>query len=326
VKAIALIALVLASSSSLAAEKEGVYRRRVTTADHVGLAMFRYVPVGGGARKPPVVLIPELGMGREAFDLDGAGLARWLQHQGREVFVLEPRGHGRSEAPKDWRLSDIVRFDLPAAIAVIRAERPGKIDFVGHGYGGSLVLAALAGELGAAAGKVVALATPVEPEVASPLLGSLLRSGGHFGTMSSDPQAAQAFEMLFAAGGRFSRACLSQLRGLAFSDLGRAASKDLLGWMESGDLALADATTFLERLGRYDRPTLLFLPLHNNFVHPEYASPLRELTRAPVKTHILTRLDLLAEDYSHLSLIHGIDAAADVYAPALRFLDEAAQQ
>ncbi|MHB8877272.1 MAG: hypothetical protein ACYC8T_26535, partial [Myxococcaceae bacterium] len=65
----------------------GFFRRKVVSRDGVALALYRYVPAGGGVTRPPVLLVPELGLGRESFDLAGEGLARFLVAHGREVYV-----------------------------------------------------------------------------------------------------------------------------------------------------------------------------------------------------------------------------------------------
>jgi len=296
------------------------FRRKVVTRDGVPLALYRHVPSGGGSRRPPVLLVPELGMGKDTFDLEGEGLAPFLAERGREVFVVELRGQGQSAAPRGWRLRELVSDDLPAVLEVIRALRPGPVDVVAHGFSGSLVLAASVRELQGSIGKVVALSTPVEPEVPNELTATLLRQGGKFSLLAANPEGAKAFALLFALGGNFRPSRLAALRSQA-TDLGKAASADLLGWMESGDLALADGSTVRSRLTQYDRPTLLVVPLRDNFAHGEFATPLRDVSRAKVSSRVLTRLELMAEDYSHLSMLHGTGARADVFAPALAFLD-----
>ena len=58
--------------------------------------------------------------------------------------------------------------------------------------------------------------------------------------------------------------------------------------------------------------------------HPEFAEPLRALApKAKVRLRSLSRLYLEAEDYTHLSMLHGRGAAQDIFVPALAFLDAA---
>ncbi|MFZ5471897.1 MAG: alpha/beta hydrolase [Myxococcota bacterium] len=316
-------ALVWVSLLALAAsDGEGVFRRKVLTSDRVALALYRYVPPGGGRAHPPVLLVPELGFGREAFDLRGRGLAPYLVSQGREVYVLEPRGHGKSSAPPGWRLAEIVERDLPAALEVISRACVGRVDVVAHGFGGTLVLAAAAKELAGKMGRIVALSTPAEPELPNRHTAAVLRAGGKLSALATDPEGAAVFHMLYTRGGQLDAAVVTELRATGLSDLSGAAARDLLRWMEKGDLPLADGSTMKQRLAALDRPTLLFLPLLDNFAHPEFASPLRELAKGPVQVRVLSRLELFREDYTHLSMLHGQDAPKDVFAPALKFLNE----
>ncbi|HLL53666.1 MAG TPA: hypothetical protein VK447_08980, partial [Myxococcaceae bacterium] len=69
--------------------------------------------------------------------------------------------------------------------------------------------------------------------------------------------------------------------------------------------------------------TLVLLAMQDNFAHPEFGSPLRELSPAKIQLELLTRLNLLSEDYTHLSLLHGADAPSELFGPILRFLDKA---
>lgn len=317
-----LLPLLLALLVSLpAGAREAVMRRRITTSDGVSLALYRYVPPGGGASRPPVLLVPDLTLGREAFDVRGSGLARWLQARGREVFIVELRGHGRSGIPKSWRLEHIVTQDLPAVLTAIEAVRPGPVDLIAHGYAGTLALVSTTRELRGRIRKVVALSTPVEPGGPSPALGKILAEGGGFSRLALDPAGAKVFVQLYARRGHFAPRRLAALRATGLNDLGRAAALDLLGWMNSGDLQLGESTV-LERLRDYDRPTHQVLALGDSFANPEFGSPLRELApKAPVEVRLLSRIQLMAEDYTHLSILHGKHAATDVFAPALHFLD-----
>ena len=269
----------------------------------------------------PVLLVPELAFSRAVFDLAGAGLAPYLVAHGRDVFVLEPRGQGASERPHPLHLADLVTKDVPAALAAIAKVDRGPIDLVVHGYSGTLVLAAAAKEGLGRIGRVVALSTPAEPEVPNPLLETVLAHGGRLGELGLDPTEASAFEMLFCHHGLFGPGVVDLLRDAA-SDLDPTEASEWLTWLRNGDLPLGDGTSVTTRLAAYDRPTLLFLPLGDNLAHPEFAAPLRELApRAHVQLHMLSKLELLAEDYSHLSMLQGRDAPQDVFAPALEFLD-----
>jgi len=78
-----------------------------------------------------------------------ARLAAHLAAAGREVYVLDFRGHGASAPPTareaDWTFDDYVAFDLLAAQALV-AHRSGlgptEIDYLGHSLGGLVGVAA----------------------------------------------------------------------------------------------------------------------------------------------------------------------------------------
>lgn len=311
--AAALSLVVAAAAGAAPPPRAGVFRNAIRTSDGAAVYLYRYLPAGGGSGTRPVLLVPELGFSRAVFDARDAGLARFLQRKGRDTFVLEPRGHGQSAAPEGWRLADIVAEDLPAAVLEIQKLREGPIDLVAYGYGGALALAATARELKGRVGRVVALSTPVAAELPNAATRSLLERAAAFG------EDAGAFELLFARGGLFHRGVLSKVRDETRS-LGPTASRELLGWMESGELELSDEP-LTSRLRRYDRPTLLVMALADNFAHPEFASPLRDLAPSLVRVKLLSKLYLLREDYAHVSLVQGTGAPSDVFAPALEFLD-----
>ncbi|HLL83326.1 MAG TPA: alpha/beta fold hydrolase, partial [Longimicrobium sp.] len=240
-----------------AAAREGpllksVFHRRVTAPDGTALALYRYVPDGGGGGRPAVLLVPEVGFGRIAYDFAGSGLARYLQERGRDVFVAELRGQGQAQSPRGWSLGQWISLDLPAVLDAVSAAHPGPVDVVVHGYSGGLVLAACAVELKGRVRRVVALSPVVLPEVPNATVAKLLREGGALGRLARE--RAADFELLFTRGGRISEGEVSRLRSRV-TDLSPVASRELLGWMERGDLPLPDGSTFSRRLPLYDRPT-----------------------------------------------------------------------
>ncbi len=316
------LAVASAAASSLAAPEPapGAYRRRIRTEDGTQLAVYRYVPAGGGQSRPPVVLLPELGFNRLAYDLDGGGLARFLQAQGFDVFVVEPRGHGASDAPQQWTLTDLALKDLRAALEAIATLREGPADLVVQGYSGAVALGAIPRELKGRVRRVVALAPAVAPDPPSAAMRSLLELQGRWPQLAYSPDGAKLFELLFAHEGKVTAGRVSALRAGGLSRLPASVSAELQAWMEWGDLAYPDGTRLTSRLAEYDRVTFLVLGLADNFALPDFGSPLRDLSPAPIVIRLFNRRDGAAEDYSHLSLLHGPFASADVFAPAARFL------
>lgn len=293
--------------------------RRVMTADGVALALYRLLPAAPSPR-PAVLMIPDVGLGREAFELRGRGLGPLLASQGRDVFIAELRGQGQSGAPAGWHLSDWIASDLPAVLAAVEKVHPGPVDLVVHGYAGGLVLAAVPVELRGRVHRVVALSPVVAADVPNPIFVRLMEGGGALGEWARGSHAAE-LAMLLHHGGRFTRAALSGLSD-SVRDLDPVAAHELLGWARTGSIAFADGSTLEHRLAAYDRPTLLLLPLGDNFAHPEFASPLRELApNARVTEQVLSRFNLLEEDYTHWSVLQGADVEHDVGGPVRAFLD-----
>lgn len=295
-----------------------VSHRKVLARDGVALALYRYAPPLGGEGKPPVLLIADFGLGRAAFDLQGQGLARWLARHGRLAYVAELRGQGKASGTP-WSPAELLEQDLPA-IAAAMGDQP--FDVVAHGWAGTLVLAASVEELKGRVRRVVSLGTPAEFAVPSRLAESLLRAGGRQGSLGLDPEGAAVFELLFASGAQIRRDRLSALRAGAFSDLGPRGAAGLLQWMRAGDLTLSTGESLKARLKRYDRPTIQFIGLADGWANPELCGPLREVTAARVQLRVFSRLELVAEDYSHLSLLQGEGAPREIYAPALKFLNQ----
>ncbi len=313
------VALALLLSAPVLAAS-GAYRRRIAAPDGTQLALYRFVPAGGGLSRPPVLLVPELGFNRAAYDLDGGGLARYLQAEGHDVFVVEPRGHGASDAPKQWALCDVGTQDVGAALAAIAALREGPVDLIVNGFSGGVVLGAVPSELKGRVRRVVALAPVVAPDPPTAAMRSLLALNGAWSRMAFSPSGASLFDLLFARNGRLSSRTISRVRVGGMSGLPASVSSELTQWMESGELRYPDGSALSARLAELKRPTLLVLALGDNFAQPEFGSPLRDLTPAPVVLRMLSRREAMGEDYSHLSLLHGQTAAADVFRPVARFL------
>lgn len=303
-----VLALMLASAAQAAAPvREGLLR--LPGGETVGLL---HLPgqLPGGA---PVLLVPDLGLTPLVFLHQGRGLAATLAESGREVYVLD-----WSRTDTQGGLSAIVGRVLPAAL---RAAGAGEaVDVVGHGYAGSLVIAASTDEARGLVGKVVALNTPVELAPPNPVLTGVLEAGGRLADLALTPRGVRTLRLLLMEGGTLPQDLRSAIRRVGLLNLEPAVARGLLAWMRTGDLALPGAG-LTERLRRYDRATLLVLPLRDNFSQQEHAAPLRELAiRAAVRPQQLSRLDGLAEDYTHLSMLQGQHAPTEVWPHVLNHL------
>lgn len=318
--AAALICGLLLSLGAGAQERLRVFHRTVVAADGTRLALYHYAPAAQSPL-PPVLLIPDFGMNRNIFDAEGKGWAPFLAGHGRDAYVIEPRGHGASGSPRDWDLQDVVCVDVPAALDAIRALHPGRADLVVYGYSGTLVLAQTSDCLRDRVRRVVALATPVFPEVPSPDAERVLTQGASFGSFASSPGDFASLEFLFFHGGRQSRSARRNLASSSFDDLSELAGRQLFQWMKSGDFVFRNGQSTQALLRTFTLPTYVFVGLADNWAHPEYVTPLRELAAgAKVNVQLLSKISLLAEDYPHLSLVQSPTVAKDVFVPALQFL------
>lgn len=312
-------AVVLAVSLSAAPTPKllspGVWQRTVVTPSGASLSLHRYVPAVPKTG-PAVLLVPELAFSRHSFDVEGFGLAPYLQKRGREVFVLEPRGQGASPARTGDRLEQLALEDVPAAVDAVIALLPkdAQLDLIAHGYGGALAIAAVADRREVR--RIIALAVPFEPAVPN---ASLVEALGGEGGIGDD---ARRFDFLFAHRTQIPWRRLQRVR--SETALPIAFRGEWLQWMREGDLPIG-AETVRQRLSRVRAPVLLVMPLLDRVVHPEHSAPWREVVGETVQIRLLSRLYLHHEDYTHLSILLGRGAPEDVFAPMVRFLEERAR-
>ncbi len=103
-----------------------------------------------GVRGVPVVLIPGSFSNRRFwYSPKGIGLGAYLARAGFDVWIAEMRGHGLSQrnlAYRHNRVSDYVRYDLPAIGAFIHEQNPQPAHWLGHSLGGIILAGALGGQ------------------------------------------------------------------------------------------------------------------------------------------------------------------------------------
>jgi pimeloyl-ACP methyl ester carboxylesterase len=306
-----VVALVLSASPG----DLQVSHRRVNAPDGVALAVYRYQRPGVVSSLPPVVLVPDVGFSRAAWDFEGRGLARWLSATGRLVYVVELRGQGK--AGPGLALTPMVTVDLPSVLDALKLER---IDLVVHGWVGSLVLA-VHGQ-SARIRRVVALNTPLFAAPPSALATAFLADGGRFSTLASSPSGARTFHELFALWAELPSGTEQAFLSTGTRDLSRPVAAELLAWMNTGDRPLGGQSVSA-RLAALDRPTLLLLGLADGFAPPEQCAVLRERAPGPVELHTFSRAEG-GEDFSHLSMLLGREAPKKVFPRIGAFLGEAA--
>jgi len=150
------------------------------TPDGWDLALHHY----SGTRRelPPAILVSGYACNRYFIDFDDRySLARFLARHGVDAWVLELRGRGHSEVAagrrRSWTFDELVRFDVPAAIAHVRDRCGGRRPaWIGHSMGGMVAYAALGQNpaVHEALAGVVTLAAPMGfPALASQTVRSL---------------------------------------------------------------------------------------------------------------------------------------------------------
>lgn len=298
---------------ALAAPELTISHRRVDTADGVALALYRYRLGAEPNDAPPVLLVPDLGFTRAAFDFEGRGLARVLAETGRTVYVAELRGQGKS-GPAD-SLEKLGMIDFPRVLEVIGAPR---VDVVVQGWAGSVVLATNADD--PRVRKVVALNTPLLAEVPSALAERFLLEGGRFTELASSPEGRQTFDDLFALWAELDPHTRSAFLTTGTRDLSRPIANQLLAWMRTGDLPLGERS-LVTRLSSWKKPMLLLLGLADGFASPEQCAVWRERAPGPIQLRTFSRVET-GDDFSHLSMLLGRRAPTMVFPRIVGFLED----
>ncbi len=133
---------------------------RPVAADGVELAITRVRAVGAARA---ACLCAHAMMARSSYLL-AAGFADHLAARGIEVFLLDFRGHGKSDRPPSWTFDDLVTLDLPAAVgaaAEAAGVPPSRLGYLGHSLGGLVGLAGFATGAAPAPERMALLATSI---------------------------------------------------------------------------------------------------------------------------------------------------------------------
>jgi pimeloyl-ACP methyl ester carboxylesterase len=315
------VALLLAAAPS--GDEVVISRRKVMTPDGVALALYRYQRAQVTTSGPPVVLVPDVGFTRAAWDFEGRGLARHLAREGQTVYVAELRGQGKAGAAGSLEAGPLEAGPLEAmglidVVTVLNVIGAPQIDLVVQGWVGSLVMASLVDD--PRVRRIVAFNTPLLAEPPSDLAEAFLLEGGRFSTLASAPSGASTFDLLFSMGSPFPTGTARGFLSTGTRDLSAPTAVQLLAWMRAGDLPLGSSTV-VRRLSTLKAPTLLLLGLADGFAPPEQCAVLRERVPAQVTVRTFSRLET-AEDFSHLSMLLGSEAPRRVFPLVSRFLRE----
>ncbi|MBI4514295.1 MAG: alpha/beta fold hydrolase [Deltaproteobacteria bacterium] len=305
------------------------------TADAWDIALHRY----RGQRRdlPPLIICPGYACNRHFVDFDERySLARFCARRGFDTWVLELRGRGYSEAvfgggSRGWNFDDLVRFDVPAAIAYVRGRcEERRPVWIGHSMGGMVVYAALGQdpELGKSLSGLVTIASPVGfPAVASPLargLGSLLLA---LPLPQRLPQRSVlvALWSVMAHSGRFpevgmnrrnlDQAAFGRALPLFMCNVARAKVQQFTRWSLTGQFRSNDgATDYRANLSRITTAALIIAGAADQLAPPETVGlAFDRLGSAEKLYREFARRQQDSADYGHVDLIFGRRAPEEVF-------------
>ena len=262
----------------------------MVTADAVTLRLTRVAPHG---RRRAVALCGHAMMTDSRYFAASRpeGFAAHLARRGVELFVLDFRGHGRSQPPvagaDDWSFDDLVELDLPAALAATAdaaGVAPGEIAILGHSLGGLVALAALGTGVVPPPRKLVLAATSVW----------LPGAAGDRRRRAIMTAAAQ----IAAVVGKM------PIRALRFGTTDEAATytAQLTGWVRSGRWLSRRGVDYLAALRRVDAPVWGFVGAGDWMCRPRDADVLLRRVRGAPPLDVIGRRTGYAFDPDHFTL------------------------
>ncbi|MEZ4236093.1 MAG: alpha/beta fold hydrolase [Myxococcota bacterium] len=283
-------------------------------------------PIGAGE---PVLLAHGLTAGPDLFRYGERSLVASLREAGFAVYLWTHRADRQAVAPPGGRSRDrtverIVERDLPPALEVV-AEHSGfqRVHLVGHGLGGLLALAAGSRREPRLA-SVVALGAPLELPELRPDGAALTRLLSWLPASWPVPLRTAARLTAPLLGGRMAsdlapRSPSARVRGAllyAVEDPPVALVQVVRGWMRSGAPALyGGAVELCEGLAAADVPLLVVTATDDPICPPDVGE------RALGRWGHADRTALRASG-SHLDLVLGSDAPAEVFDPVARWIGD----
>jgi len=311
----------------------------VDTGDGWRLALHRYSPKAERVSTYPVMLCHGLGANRFNFDLgQEASLARFLQDEGYDVWVVELRGRGNSSRPRlfnmfrgQWTFDDYVRKDLPAVIAYVRrVTGSSKVHWVGHSMGGFVLYAYLQLEQAEGIASGVAIGSPgfFRPVSGFSFLPRILKVLGALPRLHFEFLAAGVAPLMATGKLPFSRLLLNtdnvERRVLAravcylISDIHAGELRQFGDWMLSGDFRSFDKAYSYQKNFDIIRTPLFFVAgSMDSMAGSDSVAHVYDRISSPVKRfRILGQMYGESREYGHGDLLIGKTCRQDLY-PAL---------
>jgi pimeloyl-ACP methyl ester carboxylesterase len=320
----------------------------IHTRDGWELGLFRLAPCSEPVALPPVLLLPGYATDHGCFlPPSGGGLARALSAAGRDVWMLDFRGTGRSR-PLSRRAGSVdvdgrLLHDLPAAVAAI-IERVGadQVDVGGHSLGGVVLLLHLALAVEHRVRRGVTLASALllgaEPSRGLRALGAQFASGiaarmprlptrALVGAITRVP-GVEPFGGYFHPTNHPGSDARSYVRNM-ITDMHGSELAQLAQWAGAGRLPAHSAPhDWRERLSWVDTPLLFVAGGADRVVRvPAVQATFQmvgtELVASRNALLVVSQANGARAEYGHLDVLAGRFADRDVFPRVVQWLGEA---
>jgi pimeloyl-ACP methyl ester carboxylesterase len=315
------------------------------TSDGWKVALHRYSPKGETTKEYPVMLCHGLGANRFNFDLgEEVSLARFLQQEGYDVWVLELRGRGNSSRPrlfnqyrKMWTFDDYVRKDVPAAIEQVKEQTGSpKVHWVGHSMGGLVLYAFLQGERREEIASGVTIGSPgfFRPIEGFSFLPSVLKAIRILPRLHFEFLAAGLAPLMAIGKAPFSRFFLNPdnverpVFGRAIchlvSDIHSGELRQFGDWIKSGDFRSSDAVySYQENFQIIRAPMFLVAGSMDFLAGSESVAFVYDRISSPIKRfRIFGRAHGDRYDYGHGDLLIGKTCSQELYPAIVEWLED----
>ena len=313
------------------------------TQDGWELAIHRYKPEPLRANSVPVVMFNGLGANRYNFESDDRhSMARFLAHNGLDVWIGECRGMGlshRSDGKNPdylWSFEDFILTDIPAILEKVKAEtRAPQLDWVGHSMGGMELYAYLERGDAGLIRRGVAVASPVSFRIPNDILASQEKLSFLMKIFDRVPvkqliKVFLLFNMEF--GSTFSITQYNQenldrnfVRQLAPKAVENLPAKLLLQFSDAikdeNFAAHAGNYDYFANLNRIKNPILLVAGSLDNLVSPASVLEVYNGVASPRKEMVVAgRGNGFLRDYGHIDLLIGETAREEIFPLVLDWL------
>lgn len=266
---------------------------RELTNDGVELSLLRIY--GKVQHEPPVILTH----GSFSNAQTCTRLARYLAEQGFDCWILELRGHGRSEAgPVSPNVERFSEFDVPAALRAVRRETQiRQLFWIGHSGGGLVLLMHLARHL-EACGQIRAIVT---------LASQATDAGATWSGRAKIILSAMATNTLGRAPG--------QILKFGSEEESRGVMNQWFRWNWTSRWTGEDGFNYLEALRQIEVPALCFAGGGDRFIAP-YRGCRRlydTLGGFDKRMVFCAKSEGYGEDYSHARIVTSRRAQREIW-------------